>query len=128
MTSRVVVPNGPPVEVAVAAGVVEAGAVQHGHELGGGVDADRERARVALARLLDERLRRLRHAGGGVEAALLEQEPALADQPPVLLVEAVHEPVAMHGLDHQAPGRAQDAADLGQRLDVLLVAVEAERA
>src|SRR6478609_3956742 len=36
-------------------------------------------------------------------------------------------PVAMHGLDHEAPGRAQDAADLGERLDVLLVAVEAER-
>jgi hypothetical protein len=42
-------------------------------------------------------------------------------------MEAVHEAVAMHRLDHEAPGRAQDAADLGQRLDVLLVAVEAER-
>ena len=115
------------VEVAVAAGLVEAGAPQHGHELRRRVEADRERARVASAVLVDQRLGRLRDAGGGVEGALLEQQAALAEQPPVLLAEAAHGQVAMHGLDHQAPARAQDAADLGQRLDVLVVAVEAQR-
>jgi hypothetical protein len=39
----------------------------------------------------------------------------------------VYEQVAVHRLDDEPRSGAQDAADLGQRLDVLLVAVEAER-
>src|SRR5215207_3859622 len=70
---------------------------------------------VALAAAVDERLRHLRDAAGGVPDALLEQQPAGADQAPVLLGEAAHERVAVHRLDHQPAARAQHAADLGER-------------
>src|SRR5439155_17335767 len=72
-------------EIAVAAGLGEARAREHREQLGCGVYAQGERARVALACGPDQRLRHLRHARRRVERALLEQQPGLAEQLPVLL-------------------------------------------
>src|SRR4051812_33090450 len=116
-----------PREVAVALRLREPGPVEHREQLRRGVDAQRERPRVAAAAGLDQRLRRLRESRGGVERALLEQQPPLAEHLPVLLVEAAHEQVAMHDLDDESAAGAQDAADLAERARVLLVAEVAER-
>src|SRR4051794_33289031 len=117
----------PALQVAVTARRREARALEHREQLGRRVDADRERARVALAARVDERLRRLGDAGDRIEGALLEQQPALAHEPPVLLAEGADEPVAVQDLDHEPAAGAQDAADLGQRARVLLVAEIADR-
>src|SRR3954467_5490460 len=116
------------VEVAVALGVLEAGSLEHRQQLGDRVDADRPGARLTLTGAIDQRHRGGGDAGGGVERALLEQQPAFAQQPPVAVGPAQHEQVAVHRLDHQPAAGAQHAADLGEYAGVLLDAEVAERA
>jgi hypothetical protein len=111
----------------VAGGLREAGGAEHRDQLGRGVDPDLEGPGVALAGLVDQRLRRLGDAADGVERALLEQQPALAEQLPAALGEGADEQVTVHGLDDEPAAGTQDARDLAQDRRVLLVAEVAER-
>ena len=79
--------NGAPAKSPWHRASVKPAAREHRQQLGRRVDADGERARLARPVVPDERLRDLGDARDGVEGALLEQQPALADEPPVLLGE-----------------------------------------
>ena len=102
-------------------------AQEHGHQLGRRVHARGERAGLAAAVGVDQRLGLLRDPADRVERALLQQQAPLAGALPAGLVEGPHQEVAVHRLDDQPAAGPQHARDLREDLRVVGVAEVPER-